>query len=132
MQVPGSRVSAQINVTPMIDILLVLLIVFMVIPTNTKGLKSEVPQPPSEQQAALPEPLSIVINIRKDRTIELNSHPIEIASLRNRLESVFASRPDGVLFVQGAPELEFGDVASVIDAAHGAGIHRVALMTARE
>jgi biopolymer transport protein TolR len=132
MQVLGSRASAQINVTPMIDILLVLLIIFMIIPTNTKGLKSEVPQPPSEQQAAMPDPLSIVVSIRKDRTIELNSHPVEMASLQDRLVAVFAARPDGVLFVHGAPELEFADVASVIDVAHGAGIQRVALMTARE
>jgi len=123
------KAAAVINVTPMIDILLVLLIVFMLLPTKTVGLKSDIPQLPDKNQPAVPNPLNLVLRIRKDRSMDINSQPIAIASLGDRLRDLFAVRPDGVLFLEGDRELEFEDIATVIDIAHGAGIQRIGVLT---
>lgn len=131
MQMGGNKAAAIINVTPMIDILLVLLIVFMLMPTKTVGLKSDVPQLATENQPAVPNPLNLVLRIQKDRSMDINSQPVVLADLRERLRTLFAVRPDGVLFVNGAPELEFEDVAAVIDIAHGAGVGRIGVMTGK-
>jgi biopolymer transport protein TolR len=129
MQMGGNKAAAIINVTPMIDILLVLLIVFMLMPTKTVGLKSDVPQLATANQPVVPNPLNLVLRIQKDRSMDINSQPVVLAELRERLRTLFAVRPDGVLFVNGAPELEFEDVAAVIDIAHGAGVGRIGVMT---
>lgn len=126
------KISAAINVTPMIDILLVLLIVFMLLPNHTHGLKSEIPQPPPDDRAAVPDPQQVVVSIRKDRSIQINSQPVLMTDLEARLETLFAVRPDGVLFVDGSADLEFADVAAVIDIARGAGVDRIGLLTARQ
>jgi biopolymer transport protein ExbD len=132
MQIGPHKVSAIINVTPMIDVLLVLLIVMMLLPSHSTGLKSEIPQPAPENQNTLPDPRNLVLRIQKDRSIDINSQPVTLAELKSRLQSLFAVRPDGVLFVDGAAELEYADVATVIDIARGAGIERIGLMTERE
>lgn len=129
MQLGGNRAAANINVTPMIDILLVLLIVFMLLPTKTVGLKSDVPQRATENQPALPDPMNLVLRIQKDRSMDINSQPVIFADLHERLRTLFAVRPDGVLFINGSPELEFADVAAVIDIAHGAGVGRIGVLT---
>jgi biopolymer transport protein ExbD len=116
----------------MIDVLLVLLIVFMLLPTHTTGLKSEVPQPARQNQIAPPDPRNLVLRIQKDRSIEVNSQPVALAELEVRLQSLFAVRPNGVLFVDGSRELEYADVATVIDIARGAGVERIGLMTERQ
>src|SRR5713226_3593885 len=121
----GLKATAQINVTPMIDILLVLLITFMLLPTNTTGLKSDIPQLPNDNQNPLPNPQHVVVSIQTDRSIQINSQPVLLADLQERLRSLFAVRLDGVLFVDGARELEFVDVATVIDIARGAGVDRI-------
>lgn len=117
--------------TPMIDILLVLLITFMLLPTRTKGLPSEVPDAMPEDQPSTPNPLDSVLRIRKDRSVELDSKPVMRLELDGRLRSLLVSRPGAVLFVDGAPDLEFADVATVIDIARGAGWNRVGLLTER-
>jgi biopolymer transport protein TolR len=132
MQLGSNKTAAIINVTPMIDIMLVLLIVFMLLPTKTVGLKSDIPQLPMENQPAVPNPLNLVIRIQKDHSMDINSQPVILAELHERLRTLFAVRPDGVLFVNGAPELEFEDVAAVIDIAHGAGVGRIGVLTDRE
>jgi biopolymer transport protein TolR len=129
MQMGSNKSAAVINVTPMIDIVMVLLIVFMLLPTKTVGLKSDVPQLPTENQPAVPNPLNLVLRIQKDHSMDINSQPVVLAELRERLQNLFAVRPDGVLFVNGARELEFDDVATVIDIAHGAGVQRIGVMT---
>ena len=129
MQLGSNKNAAVINVTPMIDILLVLLIVFMLLPTKTVGLKSDVPQLANENQPSLPNPLNLVLRIQKDRSMEINSQPVVLAELHERLRTLFAARPDGVLFVNGSADLYFEDVAAVIDIAHGAGVERIGVLT---
>lgn len=129
MQLGSNKNAAVINVTPMIDILLVLLIVFMLLPTKTVGLKSDVPQLANENQLSLPNPLNLVLRIQKDRSMEINSQPVVLAELHERLRTLFAVRPDGVLFVNGSADLYFEDVAAVIDIAHGAGVERIGVLT---
>ncbi|MGP0070592.1 MAG: ExbD/TolR family protein [Bryobacteraceae bacterium] len=129
----GSRkTAAVINVTPMIDILLVLLVTFMLLPNHTKGLPSEAPEPAPENQPSTANPLDIVLRIRRDHSIEIDSQPVVLLEMEGRLKSLFAARPGGVLFVEGDRELEFADVASVIDVARGAGAVRIGLITERE
>jgi biopolymer transport protein TolR len=101
------------------------------LPSPTKGLKSEVPQLSSDNQPAIPNPLNLVLRIQKDRSMDINAQPVVLAELHQRLRTLFAVRPDGVLFVDGSTELEFQDVATVIDIAHGAGIQRIGVMTDR-
>ncbi|MGA2880125.1 MAG: biopolymer transporter ExbD [Bryobacteraceae bacterium] len=126
----GSRkTAAAINMTPMIDILLVLLITFLLLPNRTKGLPSEVPDPTTDNPPSAANPLDSVLLIRKDRSIDIDSQPVPPLELEGRLKTLRVTRPGGVLFIKGAPELEYTDVASVIDIARGAGWNRVGLMT---
>jgi biopolymer transport protein TolR len=129
MQIGSRKTVAVINVTPMIDVLLVLLITFMLLPNRTRGLPAAAPEPAPENQPSIAYPLDVVLRIQKDRSIAIDSQPVVFAELDARLRSVFVTRPGGVLFVDGAPELEFADVATVIDIARGAGVDRVGLIT---
>jgi len=129
MAMPLGNAKAQINVTPMIDVLLVLIIIFMVItPTTSNGLKTLVPQPaPPDNNQVEPPSHDIVITIRSDRTVRLNQEPVELANLPERLARLF--RTEAVVFVRGDKDLNFSQVAEVIDIARGAGLNRIALMT---
>jgi biopolymer transport protein TolR len=132
MGLGSNKTEAVINMTPLIDVLLVLLIIFMVLPHPSTGLKSDVPQPPLENQpAAPPNPQHLVLKIQESGSIEINSQPVLLSQLSERLQALFAVRPDGVLFVDGAKELQFEDVASVIDIAHGVGVNRIGILTAK-
>jgi len=125
--------KADINMTPMIDVLLVLIIIFMVItPLTPKGLEALVPQPPppnAPQSQA--DQRTVVITINADKTMLINTEPVGEDNLSKRLEEIFKTRAERVVFVKGDPGLEFSSVAKAIDAAHGAGIDKVGLMTAK-
>jgi biopolymer transport protein ExbD/biopolymer transport protein TolR len=131
MQISSRKVAAVINVTPMIDILLVLLIAFMLLPDRSHGLPANVPEPAPESQPAIAHPLDSVLRIQKDHSIQIDSQPVLALELAARLKFLTATRPGGVLFVQAAPELDYADVATVIDIARGAGWNRVGLLTER-
>jgi len=129
----GRGAMADINMTPMIDVLLVLLIIFMIItPLTPKGLEALVPQPPPpgvpQTQA---DQRTVVIVINRDKTILINQEPTTEANLGPRLEEIFKTRAERVVFVKGDPDLEFQYVARAIDIAKGAGIDKIGLITAK-
>jgi len=124
-----SKETATINVTPLIDVLLVLLIVFMLLPTHSRGLESGLPQPAQPGASSPHNPQQVVVCVAKDGSLQIDSRPVLLADLQARLQSLFAARPDGVLFVDAAGELNFADVAAVIDSARGAGVDRIGLLT---
>jgi biopolymer transport protein ExbD len=120
---------ANINMTPMIDVLLVLIIIFMVItPTTSRGLNALVPQPESGAAAATPSG-DIVVTVNGDSTVNINRETVQLADLPDRLQRLFANHPGHPLFVRGGKRLEFQQVAEVIDIARGVGLDRIALMT---
>ncbi len=127
---PGSRVAA-INVVPLIDILLVLLIIFMVItPLVPKGLDVQVPQ---REMALPPGPTPVVIQLFEDGSLRINRERVSWGDLEVRLVQVFRTRADAdkVAFVRGESQVEFSDVARVVDGMRRAGVQRVGLLTPR-
>ena len=119
---------ADINVTPMIDVLLVLIILFMVIaPVTPRGLNTLVPQ---GESIAPPRPAAeIVITVLASGEIRINREPVGVADLPMRMASLLKTASGNVIFVRGDRSLEFRDVARVIDVIRGAGWSRIALMT---
>ncbi len=119
----------QMNVTPMIDVLLVLIIIFMVILPNTRGLETQVPQPSDPKQAAQVKPQDdIVLTVEGKGRVLVNREPVSREALAERLADLFKTTAQPVVFVQGKGDLAFEEVAQVIDLAKGAGFARVALM----
>jgi biopolymer transport protein TolR len=134
MSVGGSGSDmAQINVTPMIDILLVLLIIFMVIvPAMPSGLAAALPQPPRSNAPAAPgNPivLEIASHAGAAPTYRINGVDVAKAAILPRLREIFADRADRALFVKGDDDVQFADVAELIDRGKAAGADRVGLLT---
>ncbi len=126
----GESARADINMTPMIDILLVLIIIFMVItPLTPKGLETLVPQPNKDQQQTEADQRTVVVIVNRDKSLMINTEPVDERMLGTRLEAIFKTRAERVIFVKGDPDLEFQNVARVIDIAKGVGIDKVGLMT---
>jgi len=121
----------DINMTPMIDILLVLLIIFMVItPLTPHGLEALAPEPPDKKNQPPPDQdRTVVIVIDKDKSMKINQEDTDMDKLGPRLEQIFKTRAERVVFVKGDPDLEYQTVARAIDIAKGAQIDKIGLMT---
>jgi biopolymer transport protein TolR len=130
----GGGLSSDINVTPMIDILLVLLIVFMAItPVSPKGLEALVPQPPKNNTPLKDNDTAIVVSILHGAggqpAYKINETDVQKSDLAGRLQTIFSTRATKVMFIKGDKDLDFAPIANAIDIAKGAGVDHVGLIT---
>jgi biopolymer transport protein TolR len=121
--------KSEINITPLIDVLLVLIVIFMVItPVNSTGLHTAVPQASTDAKSREPEE-AIILSVDRSGDIKINRESVAMAELRVRLEDIFKQRSDRTAFIQADSNLDYNDVVQVIDVAKGAGVDRIGLLT---
>jgi len=123
--------KSDINITPYIDILLVLLIIFMVItPVRQMDLDVKVPQQSEDTgKPQAPDPSVIVVSVGESAQIAINQDPTDIGSLGSKLQEIYSARANKNMFISASPKLPYGDVVKVIDIAKGAGVGDIGLIT---
>ena len=119
----GGGLTNDINVTPMIDVLLVLLIIFMlVVPMARKAIDVQLPDPTPTNTPATPSSDQIVLSVNKDGSFLINKEAVPKARLSARLHEIYDSRPDKIIFVKGDPKVKYQDVIYAMDVARGSGV----------
>ena len=123
----GGGLTNEINVTPMIDVLLVLLIIFMmVIPMSRKAIDLQLPDPTPDNTNSGPPPSQIVLEVLPGGVFRINSQPVSKAELAKKLKEIYDPRPDKIIFVKGDPAVKYSDVITAMDVARGAGVKVIA------
>jgi biopolymer transport protein ExbD len=121
-------IFVEMNVVPLIDVLLVLLVIFMIIPHKQAGMMAQLPQPAGPTSVD-PQPSVIVVQVLTDGSLRINREAVGWDALRDRLEEIFKLRANRAAFVRGDNEVEFQVVARIIDVMRAAGVSSVGLMT---